>query len=124
MSGSLILALFLISTPVGAQDGDLDFAREVLPILSNKCFICHGPHVDEKKQLRLDSYASATKDRKGTRAIDPHSPAKSEILTRLHDGADPMPPKDAEKQLTAEERNVLVRWVRQGGVPSATWTVS
>lgn len=99
----------------------VDFAREVLPILSNKCFVCHGPDGEEKEVLRLDSYAEATRDLDGHRAIDPAAPEKSAIIARLHDAGEPMPPKDAEKQLTEVERDLLSRWVRQGGKYATHW---
>ncbi len=74
----------------------VDFAREILPILSNKCFVCHGPDGEKKDVLRLDSFKEATRDLDGYKAIDPASPEKSELLVRLHDKEDPMPPKKAE----------------------------
>ncbi|MFP6874175.1 MAG: PSD1 and planctomycete cytochrome C domain-containing protein [Verrucomicrobiales bacterium] len=99
----------------------VDFSRDVLPILSNKCFACHGPDTKKKSQLRLDSSSTAMADRDGVRAIDPENPAKSEILIRLHDKEDPMPPEDAEKQLTDKERELLSNWVRQGGKYADHW---
>ena len=99
----------------------VDFAREVLPILSNKCFVCHGPDVKKASDLRLDSAAAATADRGGYRALDPDQPEESEILARLHDEEDPMPPSDAEKQLTESERLLIERWVREGGTYAEHW---
>ena len=99
----------------------VDFAREVLPILSNKCFVCHGPASKKKDLLRLDSYRGATADLGGYRAIDPDDPSESEILQRLHDTAEPMPPRDAQKQLTDAERTTLTRWARQGGEYARHW---
>ena len=61
----------------------VDFAREVLPILSNKCFVCHGPDGEEKKVLRLDSFKEATRDLGGYAAINPKQPDESELLARL-----------------------------------------
>ena len=81
-----------------AAEEPVDFAREVLPVLSNKCYVCHGPDPRKKNELRLDSYAAATADRKGVRAIDPDDLEESEILYRIHDKEDPMPPLDAEKR--------------------------
>ena len=52
----------------------VDFAREILPILSNKCFVCHGPDAKDKDLPRLDSFAGATRDIDGHRAVDPKSP--------------------------------------------------
>lgn len=99
-----------------------DFAREVLPILSNKCFVCHGPDTKKKKMLRLDSFESATADRGGYHAIDPKNPAESEIIVRLHDKEDPMPPEDAERQLTDAEREILTEWVKAGGDYAKHWS--
>jgi len=99
----------------------VDFAREVLPILSNKCFVCHGPDGEKKDVLRLDSFKEATRDLDGYKAIDPKSPEKSELLVRLHDKEDPMPPKKAEKQLTKVEVDILARWVKEGGEYAKHW---
>ena len=110
----LIMVGSLSATPV-------DFAREILPILSNKCFVCHGPDGEKKDVLRLDSFKEATRDLDGYKAIDPASPEKSELLVRLHDKEEPMPPKKAEKQLTAVESGLLSRWVKEGGKYAKHW---
>ena len=99
----------------------VDFAREILPILSNKCFVCHGPDGEKKDVIRLDSFKEATRDLDGYKAIDPAAPEKSELLVRLHDKEEPMPPKKAEKQLTAEERELLSQWVKEGGKYAKHW---
>ena len=114
------LILPLISGIVYAET-KVDFAREVLPVLSNKCFVCHGPDSKKKDVLRLDSRTGATRDLGGYRAIDADSPEESEILTRLHDADDPMPPKKAEKKLTKAEREILSLWVKQGGEYAKHW---
>ncbi|MDA7916229.1 PSD1 and planctomycete cytochrome C domain-containing protein, partial [Verrucomicrobia bacterium] len=116
----LVLFTFLFTSNRAAA-GSLDFSKEILPILSNKCFICHGPDTRKDSELRLDSFDGATKLRDGKRAISPESPDKSEILLRIFDSEDPMPPKDAEKQLTEEERNLLSSWVKQGGDYKKHW---
>jgi cytochrome c553 len=120
----LVVAMAMISTPLRAADNagkSVNFAREILPILSNKCFVCHGPDGEEKESLRLDSFAAATSVHDGRRAINPDAPEKSEMLVRLHSADEPMPPEDAEKQLTAKERDLLSRWVRQGGKYTKHW---
>jgi hypothetical protein len=99
----------------------VDFAREVLPILSNKCFVCHGPDSTEDEQLRLDTFEGATQVRSGYQAINPNSPRQSELLARINSSEEPMPPADAEKQLTPAEREVLSRWVMQGGEYAMHW---
>ncbi|MBC8326398.1 MAG: PSD1 domain-containing protein [Verrucomicrobia subdivision 3 bacterium] len=99
----------------------VDFSREILPILSNKCFVCHGPDTKKKDLVRLDSFAGATRDLGGYSAINPKQLGESEILVRLHDAEEPMPPKDAEKQLTSAERALLTQWVKEGGQYAKHW---
>lgn len=106
---------------VRAEDR-VDFARQVLPILSDRCFICHGPDTRDSDDLRLDSFEAATRDRGGYRAIDPEDLDASELLTRIHSQDDPMPPEDAEKQLSDHERDLLTRWVKQGGKYAKHWS--
>ena len=100
---------------------DVDFARDVLPILSNKCFVCHGPDSNDAEMLRLDTEELATVDRGGYRAIDQGAPRKSAALHRLLSKDNPMPPADAEKQLTGTERQLLVDWIKQGGRYARHW---
>ncbi len=104
-----------------ASTTSVDFAREILPILSNKCFVCHGPSAEDPNQLRLDTQEAATVDRGGYRGVDPENPSKSELLRRIHSPSDPMPPEDAEKQLTADERELLTQWIGEGGKYSRHW---
>ena len=118
------ISLLLISLTIPSQSaevGEVDFARQILPILSNKCFACHGPDSKKPSELRLDSYKSATADRDGVKAINPKNLTESEMLFRIHDKEDPMPPVDAEKQLTEEERKLLTSWVKSGGNYADHW---
>jgi len=121
---TLIASAFVLAlahSAVSAAEKPVDFSREILPILSNKCFVCHGPDSRKEDLLRLDSFEGATSDLGGYRAVDPGDLAKSEIIARIHDADDPMPPEDAEKQLTAAERALLKRWVLQGGGYTEHW---
>ena len=87
-SSCLLLLATLVAPRLGAET-TVDFAREVLPILSNKCFVCHGPDTRKKDLVRLDSFEGATRDLGGYRAIDPESLEESELLKRIHDTEDP-----------------------------------
>ncbi len=120
-----VAAIALLSAPLRADESSrsssVDFAREVLPILSDKCFACHGPGAEKKDFLRLDSFEGATSDRGGYRAIDSSEPKKSEVLVRIHDRDDPMPPRKAERQLTDRERAVITRWILSGGKYAEHW---
>ena len=118
---TLLASVFMVAFSTTAAETPVDFSREILPILSNKCFICHGPDSRKEDLLRLDSFEGATSDLGGYRAVDPGDLAKSEIIARIHDADDPMPPEDAEKQLTAAERALLKRWVLQGGGYTEHW---
>jgi len=100
-----------------ATDAPVHFARQILPILSDKCFVCHGPDAPRDGTLRLDSYEAATEQL----AIDPDDLASSELIARIHSSDDPMPPADADKQLSDEERDLLTRWVQQGGEYEQHW---
>ncbi|MFT6562448.1 MAG: hypothetical protein ACJAX6_000831 [Limisphaerales bacterium] len=117
----MLASVFTVALSTTAAETPVDFSREILPILSNKCFVCHGPDSRKEDLLRLDSFEGATSDLGGYRAVDPGDLAKSEIIARIHDEDDPMPPEDAEKQLTAAERALLKRWVLQGGGYTEHW---
>ena len=121
ISGIVLPSLAEIAAKTETAEEAVDFARQILPILSDKCFVCHGPDAKKEDFLRLDSFAGATEDRGGYQAVNPQAPEESELLTRIYDADDPMPPADAEKQLTEKERELLSRWVRQGGQYAKHW---
>lgn len=117
-----LIVLLLAAKPLpAADDGQVSFSRQVLPILSDKCFVCHGPDSRDPDLVRFDSIEAATIDLGGYAALDPENPAASEILSRIHSEDDPMPPEDADKQLTDAERELLSRWILQGGQYSQHW---
>ena len=120
--GTFAFLALTLGSPQQSEAKEVDFAREVLPILSNKCFVCHGPDAKKEDDLRLDSYQGAIEDRDGLRAIDPDNPEDSELILRIHDADDPMPPKEADKQLTSDEREILSRWAREGGNYAKHWS--
>ncbi len=121
LAAASILFAGMSTAHLFAED-QVDFAREVLPILSDKCFVCHGPDTQDEDELRLDSFEAASADRGDYHAIDPDKPEESELLQRIHSDDDPMPPEDAEKQLTDAERETLSRWVKQGGKYAKHWS--
>jgi len=114
----LLLPLFACSG--FAEKGEVDFAREILPILSDNCFLCHGPDA-KKDALRLDSHTGATADLGDYKAINPDDPGASELIARIFDSEDPMPPVKHEKKLNAEQKALLKRWVEQGGNYAKHW---
>jgi len=117
-----LAAILLMGRSLAADERGVDFGREVLPILSDKCFVCHGPDGEARETLRLDSYDAATRLlESGERAIDPDALKQSSILTRIHSKSEAMPPADAEKQLTDREREILTEWVQSGGQYELHW---
>lgn len=115
---------YLPGLPVGASltaPAKVDFSREVRPILSDKCFQCHGP--DEKTRrarLRLD-----TRDGMMGKAgvIVPHDPSRSRLIERIN-SKDPqvvMPPPASGHQLTEKEVATLTRWVADGASWNEHW---
>ncbi|MDP6795779.1 MAG: PSD1 and planctomycete cytochrome C domain-containing protein [Verrucomicrobiota bacterium] len=103
---------------------EIDFNRDIRPVLSRNCFQCHGPDAAKRKAgLRLDTREGATEARDGVRAIDPAGLAKSELLARIA-AADPdtrMPPPEANRQLTAGQVKLLAEWVKAGGDYDRHW---
>ncbi|MBI1760886.1 MAG: DUF1549 domain-containing protein [Acidobacteria bacterium] len=102
----------------------LDFNRDIRPILSDKCFACHGPDATAKRiKLRLDSEAAAKADLGGHRAIVPGDTTRSELVRRITaaDEAERMPPSHAPHQLTAQEIETLTEWVKQGAPWQQHW---
>ncbi|MFG0255298.1 MAG: PSD1 and planctomycete cytochrome C domain-containing protein, partial [Rhodopirellula sp. JB053] len=108
------------ATTVVSQTTEIRFNRDVRPILSDKCFACHGPDADNAAGgLRLDNEEDAI----DFGAITPGDPDDSELVNRiLSDDEDLlMPPVDAHKPLTAQERETLIRWIAQGAQYEPHW---
>src|SRR5471030_552328 len=100
-----IAALLISTSAVHAQPaGKVQYARDILPILSTHCFTCHGPDAKlQKAGLRLDIAETATKKLKsGNHAVVPGKVKDSELISRIFsaDDAERMPPKSAKKTLT------------------------
>ncbi|MDA0373158.1 MAG: PSD1 and planctomycete cytochrome C domain-containing protein [Planctomycetota bacterium] len=110
---------------VGAQEQVVDFARDVRPILSDRCFACHGPDEKARKAgLRLDLREGAFgRLRSGGRAIVAGDPEASELLLRIghEDPEERMPPPEAGDPLTPAEQDVLRRWIAVGAPWEEHW---
>jgi hypothetical protein len=103
----------------------LDFGRDILPILSNNCFHCHGPDDSYRKgKLRLDTHAGVLGTGKsGATTVVPGKIADSELIQRIisKDDDEVMPPRDAKEKLSAEQLALLTRWVEQGAPWGNFW---
>jgi hypothetical protein len=108
-----------------APAGKVDFARDVLPILSANCFTCHGPDEKPRKAgLRLDLGETATKKLKsGSRAVVPGDSKNSELIARIfsEDPEERMPPVKTQKTLKDSEKALLKRWIQEGAEYQKHW---
>lgn len=117
-------AVALAVLPCGLA-GSVDFNRDIKPILSNKCFTCHGPDEEERKaNLRLDTRAGATVDLGGYAAVTPNDAGASELIKRVitTDVDDLMPPSDKGNRLTQLEVKLLKDWIAQGAEYDVHWS--
>jgi mono/diheme cytochrome c family protein len=101
----------------------LRFNQDVLPILGENCYSCHGPDSASRQAgLRLDKRVDALLLRGGTAAIVPGDPAKSEIIRRINGKTAIMPPAESHKTLTPRQIAILTRWVKEGAVYEPHWS--
>lgn len=121
-----VLALTSISHAVKKPTA-VDFVRDIKPILSDRCFNCHGPDANNRQaDLRLDlkEEALAAIAFDGNRIIHSGRSHKSELIKRIQsDNPDlKMPPAESKLQLTEEEIDLLTRWVEQGANWENHWS--
>jgi hypothetical protein len=126
MPSTAIVLLTLCAAPTGPAPArvhvpaDVEFNRDVRPILSDKCFSCHGP--DEKRRkakLRLD----VVDPRGESTAIVPGKPGDSALIERITAAGESerMPPVKSGKSLTAAEIDTLRRWIAGGAKYAPHW---
>lgn len=102
----------------------VDFQRDVRPILSDKCFFCHGP--DEKHRqagLRIDSRDGIFQHAGEHQIVMPGKPDASELWKRIShvDPDQAMPPADSQKSLSPRERELIRQWIEQGAEWKEHW---
>ncbi|MFY0685764.1 MAG: DUF1553 domain-containing protein [Cyclobacteriaceae bacterium] len=130
---SLILAIGAVfagcnSNHDSITEGEkIDFNYDVRPILSDRCFACHGPDANTRKAgLRLDTESGAMAllgENQDHYAIVPGKPSKSSLVDRIFSD-DPdmmMPPGESNLSLTASEKEVLKKWIEQGAEWKPHW---
>ncbi len=122
---TLLSALLISRGAIFAAPGSVEFNRDVRPILSDKCFHCHGADAAAKKiPLRLDSESAAKADLGGRRAIAPGHPETSELMRRITASGKPiqMPPAYSGLKLTSAEIDTLRDWIEQGAGWQRHWS--
>ena len=107
---------------------EVSFNRDIRPILSNKCFSCHGPDKhDRKAELRLDiseGSDGAYREKDGNFALKPGSIDDSELWHRIisEDSEEVMPPPEANKKLlTVQEKELIKAWISSGAKYEKFW---
>ncbi len=134
----LIVALCLLSTSLAFQSckrnnsiagnsDSVDFNLHIRPILSDRCFKCHGPDANQRKaSLRLDvreNALAALKDNPSAHVILPGDAASSEIFRRISskDTAEVMPPANSNLKLNEQEIDLIEKWINQGAKYKKHW---
>ena len=124
LANLLLVSLIATVLAPSARSGDVDFNRDVRPILSDRCFHCHGPDADNQDStFRIDNQENAFADLGGYVGIIPGEPDESELVLRI-ESEDPdavMPPPDSPRQLSDKDKRILRRWVQQGAVFDQHW---
>jgi len=118
--------LLCAAVPLAAAEPPVDFGRDVRPILSDRCFSCHGP--DEAKRqagMRLDLEDGAKKARGAHIPVVPGNPAASEVIKRVSAEKPAMrmpPPYSDRKPLSEKEVATLRAWIQQGAKWQSHWS--
>jgi hypothetical protein len=105
----------------------VDYNLHIRPILSDRCFKCHGPDGNQRKaNLRLDTQEgafAALKDNATAHAIIPREPEKSEVFLRLitSDTSIVMPPPNSNLSVTQDEVALIKKWIEQGAKYKPHW---
>ncbi|MBT7404518.1 MAG: DUF1549 domain-containing protein, partial [Opitutae bacterium] len=115
-----LLLIFIF--PFFGWSKPLDFNRDVRPILSDKCFSCHGPDEHGRKaDLRLDIEKEAKHE--DLMAIVAGKPDESEMIYRIHSEEEEeiMPPPEIGKPLSQREKEILEQWIKEGAIWADHW---
>ena len=125
--GFMSFIVFLLGLTVGLQSvyaEKLQFDRDIRPILSDKCFACHGPDPAVRQaDLRLDTKEGAFSAPSGYPIIVPGEPENSELVLRItHEDIDQrMPPQISNRQPTQEDIDTLIQWIAEGAEWEDHW---
>lgn len=123
-----ILAVALLVTagldyPATTTAQEVDFNREIRPILADTCYKCHGPDDhDRKADLRLDTQEGLFEE---SAAVTPEDLDASELYQRIITDDDDllMPPADSGRKLTDEQKDLIKRWIEQGAHWEDHWSL-
>src|SRR6266566_241598 len=134
LAGLVLVAVTSLSSDAAAANpdrapgkGSVDFSRDILPILSDNCFQCHGPDEKARKaKLRLDTKEGAFRVKDGKTVIVPGKSGESELFRRIitRDSDDLMPPPDSHHKLTARQIWLIRQWIDEGAKWGRHWALN
>lgn len=119
---TLALAFLLLAEGAAAQQ--VDFDSEIRPILSDKCFVCHGPDANTREaDLRLDTPEGLFGEDGEEGTVVAGSPEESELIGRItsDDPDERMPPEGSNLTLSPDQISTLTKWVEQGASWQQHW---
>ena len=119
----LLFLCCLLTKSAFVVAGEIDFNSQIKPLLSDRCFVCHGPDTNQREaDLRLDTKEGAfgrAESGNAPRIVAPGQPKRSELFLRIS-STDPdvvMPPPDSNLSLSRDEIRLFQQWIVEG----ATW---
>src|SRR4051812_37238556 len=119
-----VVAGFSTAPATFAASAPVDYSRDILPILSDNCYHCHGPDEKARKaKLRLDTKEGAFHVKDDVAVIAAGKPDQSELVKRItsKDPDERMPPPEGIRKLTPKQIETLKEWVAQGAKWGTHW---
>src|SRR5437868_2721476 len=120
----LLVVLFSLLRGFDWNASAATFSRDILPILSDNCFSCHGPDEKARKaKLRLDTKEGAFRVKDDVHVVAPGKSSKSELYRRItsKDPDDVMPPPKSTRKLSAEQIEKIKKWIDGGAAWGEHW---
>jgi hypothetical protein len=122
MPKRLLALASALALPLIAEE-QISYNKNIRPILSENCFYCHGQDPKTREgDVALHLAELACKEHKGTTPIVPHNTEDSEVIFRIFDEDDPMPPKDSNRSLTEKQKELIKKWIEQGAKYEDHWS--
>ena len=124
ISGGVLSVAVLAGQTTTARPAPVDFTTQIRPLLSDRCFRCHGPDAGKRKgsfgSTLLPARSRPLDD--GWAVVKPGQPERSELVRRIFaDDDDMMPPSESHLSLTDAEKALLLRWVKEGADYRPHW---
>ncbi len=118
-------AFSVLADDAAAPAAPIEFNRDIRPILSDHCYVCHGPDANKREaELRLDTESGLRGSADHAGVAVPFRLEESELYRRISsaDETERMPPVEFTKPLSAEQIDLLRRWIEQGAVWEGHWS--